>query len=479
MKILNRRDFLTTLGYGSVGAYAAGSLLGISQILSCSGLSGQRKPNFVILFMDDMGYGDWTRGGHPTIYTPNMNRMAQEGIQMTQFYCASPVCSPSRAALLTGRNPIRNGVIEVFFPAHDKGLPLSEITIAEALKPLGYATACIGKWHLGCPQEYRPLNRGFDYYFGLLHSNDMWGPGLFRNNEWIEHPADQTTLTKRYTEEAIAFIERSKDKPFFLYLPHTMPHVPLYASDEFLGTSKRGLYGDVIEELDWSVGQILDTLDRLKLSENTLVLLTSDNGPWVTKKQEGGTSGLLHGAKGETWEGGMRVPFIARWRGHIPAGQVSTEVGSIIDFFPTLVELAGGSLPDDRPFDGINLMPTLKGEESPERIIYFYGSEHLQAVRKGNWKLHFSYLDTEEVGWENREEKWVTLETPLLYDIEVDPSEKYDVAADYPDIVEELTAIAERYKEEIRRNAENQELVDWFINEWSTSERSPQKGTQW
>jgi len=263
MKNITRRNFLADLSCGAAGVYAAGSLLSITQMLSCSSSSTQQKPNFVILFADDMGYGDWNYGGHPTIMTPNLNRMASEGVQLTQFYCASPVCSPSRAALMTGRNPIRNGILEVLFPAHDKGLPLSEITIAEALKSMGYATACIGKWHLGCPLEYRPLRRGFDYYYGLLHSNDMYNPGLFRNNEWIEHPIEQSTLTKRYTEEAISFIERSKDLPFFIYLPYTFPHVPLFASDDFLGTSKRGLYGDVVQELDWSVGQINDALDRM------------------------------------------------------------------------------------------------------------------------------------------------------------------------------------------------------------------------
>jgi arylsulfatase len=214
--------------------------------------SGEQKPNFVIIMCDDMGYGDWNRGGNPTIRAPNLNKMADEGVQMTQFYSGAPVCSPCRSALLTGRNCIRTGVIKVFFPGNTRGMSQDETTIAEALKPLGYATACIGKWHLGSKHEYRPLRQGFDYHYGLLYSNDMYSPDLWRNDKRIEHPTDQNTLTKRYTEEAIAFIEHFKDRPFFLYLPHTMLHVPLAASEEFRGTSERGLYGDVIEEIDWS-----------------------------------------------------------------------------------------------------------------------------------------------------------------------------------------------------------------------------------
>ncbi len=335
MNNINRRDFIKTFSCGTLGALGLNSLSSISRAFADT--PGNKKPNFVIIFADDMGYGDWNRGGHPTIRTPNLNKMADEGVQMTQFYSGNPVCSPSRSALLTGRNCIRTGVIQVFFPPDKVGMSLNEITIADALKPLGYATACIGKWHLGSVYKHRPLRQGFDYYYGILYSNDMVNPDIYRNDENIEHPADQTTLTKRYTEEAIKFIERSKDQPFFVYLPYTFPHVPLYASDKFLDTSLRGLYGDVIEEIDWSVGQINAALNRLGLSENTLVMFTSDNGPWHTKNQNGGSAGLLRGAKGDTWEGGMREPFIARWPGHRPAGYISTGVGSVVDFFPTCV----------------------------------------------------------------------------------------------------------------------------------------------
>ncbi len=480
MKRITRRDFLSNMSLASIGAAALPMLnTGCASPETPVEKPSEKKPNFVILFADDMGYGDWNRGGHPTIKTPNLNRMADEGIQLTQFYSGNPVCSPSRSALLTGRNCIRTGVIQVFFPGNGTGMSTDEITLAEALKPLGYATACIGKWHLGSTYEYRPLRQGFDYYYGILYSNDMYNPDIWRNDERIEHPTDQTTLTKRYTEEAIRFIEQSKDQPFFLYFPYTMPHIPLYASEKFLKTSRRGLYGDVIEEIDWSVGQILGTLKRQGLDNDTLVFFTSDNGPWMWDNVglEGGTAASLRGAKGDTWEGGMREPTIAWWLGHLPEGQVNMSVGSVLDFFPTCVELAGGRIPDDRPYDGINLMPVLEGKESPERTIYYYRGEHLRAVRKGKWKLHFSYwkhpanVYSFDNGGPDFAKGWIIPKTPLLFDLEGDPSERFDVAQENPDIVADLTATAQRYTQEIEKNGENKELIDWFIHEWPTAPR--------
>ncbi len=464
---LERRDFLKTLS-GGLGTLAFGGCAG-----TAVRTSRQKKPNFVILFADDMGYGDWNRGGNPTIRTPHLNRMADEGIQLTQFYSANPVCSPSRSALLTGRNPIRTGVIQVFFPGNGRGMSLNEITIPEALKPLGYKSACIGKWHLGSTYDYRPLRQGFDYYYGLLYSNDMNDPDIWRNDERIEHPTDQTTLTRRYTEEAIRFIESNRETPFFLYVPYTMPHVPLFASDKFRDTSRRGLFGDVIEEIDWSVGQINATLDRLGLSENTLVIFTSDNGPWMTQFQNGGTAGQLRGSKGDTWEGGMREPFAARWPGRIPAGTVSLEPGSTLDFFPTLVRLAGGTIPHDRPYDGTDLMPVLQGGPAPERTIYYYRGEHLRALRKGKWKIHFSYQENNynDFDAEKSQVKWITPEQPLLFNLDEDPSERFNLASEYPQIVQELTQVAETYKQEIRQCGENQDLIDWFIRDWAKAPR--------
>ena len=457
---IGRREFLKKLGAGACGALLGGCISTSGN--SNSKISSKNKPNFVILFADDMGYGDWSRGGHPTIKTPNMNKMADEGIQLTQFYSGNPLCSPSRSALLTGRNCIRTGVIKVFFPDNDMGMNPNEITIAEALKPLGYSTACIGKWHLGDRYEYKPLRQGFDYYYGILYSNDMTNPDIYRNDEAIEKPAEQTTLTKRYTQEAIKFIEEHKDEPFFVYLPYTFPHIPLYASDDFLDTSKRGLFGDTVEELDWSVGEINKTLEKLGLAENTLLIFTSDNGPWVTKRQEGGSAGLLRGAKFDTWEGGMREPFIAKWPGKIPPGTISMEVSSTLDFFPTIVKLAGGKLPDNRTFDGIDMMPVLEGNKGPERTIFYYSEQNLNAVRKGKWKLHFRYYDNAR-GGDGLARNWIVPERPVLFDLNADPSEKYDIARRNPEVVQDLIATAEQYKKEIEDKGENKDLINWFI----------------
>jgi arylsulfatase A len=348
----------------------------------------------------------------------------------------------------------------------------NEITIADALKPLGYATACIGKWHLGDRYEYRPLRQGFDYYYGILYSNDMENPDIYRNDEIIEHPTDQKTLTKRYTEEAVKFIEKQKDRPFFVYLPYTFPHIPLYASEKFQDTSIRGLFGDVVEELDWSVGQINKTLDKLGLSDNTLVIFTSDNGPWITQNQNGGTAGLLRGAKGDTWEGGMREPFIARWPGRIRPGTILTQVASVLDFLPTLVALAGGKLPDDRPIDGINMMLALEGGNLPERTIFFYSAERLNAVRKGKWKLHYRYYDHSKGGYLNPR-NWVIPKKPLLFDVHADPSERFDLADKFPEIVRDLEETASQYQKEIEQKGENRDLIKWFKSNGHL------KGTPW
>ena len=462
MAEIGRREFLKTLGAGVLSMVLTSRLSATSQSQSL-----EKKPNFVILFADDMGYGDWSRGGHPTIYTPNMNKMANEGIQLTQFYSGAPMCSPARSALLTGRNYIRTGVIYVFPADSDMGMSPKEITIAEALKPLGYATACIGKWHLGDRSEFLPRRQGFDYYYGLLLANSQGEPDLYRNERVIQHPADQATLTKRYTTEAIKFIEEHKDEPFLLYLPYTFPHVPLFASRNFLNTSARGLYGDTIEEIDWSVGQINQTLETLGLDENTLVIFTSDNGPWLTQELAGGSSGLLRGAKGDTWEGGMREPFIAKWPGKIPPGAISMEVASVIDFFPTIVALAGGKIPDDRAIDGVDIWPILEGKKIPERAIFYYSEQHLSAVRKGPWKLHLRYYDNSKGGFADPE-NWITPREPLLFNLDMDPSEQYNVADANPEIVLQLLAIASQYQREIDRNGENKELIDWFIERRST-----------
>ncbi|MBN1348181.1 sulfatase [candidate division KSB1 bacterium] len=435
--------------------------------LNCS-KSGEQaeggiQPNFILIFCDDMGYGDWERAGHPTIRTPNLNRMADQGVTITQFYCAASVCSPSRAALLTGRYPIRTGVVQVFFPGNKVGLPLSEKTLPELLKPQGYATACIGKWHLGHTSAYLPTERGFDSYFGIPYSNDMSLESrgdppipLMRDRDIIEQPCDQNTLTRRYTEESIKFIEANQRRPFFLYLAHSMPHVPLHVSDEFRGKSKRGLYGDVIEEIDWSAGEILRALDRLGIGENTLVIFTSDNGPWTTQLQQGGSAGLLRGAKGSTWEGGVRVPFIARYPDKLPAGAICPEVATTMDMFTTLLELSGADIPRDRIIDGVNILPVLQGRgASPRERFYYFHQDRLTAIRQGKFKLHFERTV--------KPYQWAKCNTYKLYDLEIDPSENYDIASQHPERVRQLTQLADDFRRQVAEAGENQELIDRLL----------------
>ncbi|MBN1290424.1 MAG: sulfatase [Candidatus Latescibacteria bacterium] len=463
MSYITRRYFASRSAKVLAGSVAAVSLFGSALPVSAQ----KRKPNFIILFADDMGYGDWEGGGHPTIRTPNLMKMAREGVTISQFYSGCAVCSPSRAALLTGRNYIRTGVTKVFFPGDERGMPVSEITIADALKSHGYTTACIGKWHLGGEPAFRPDKQGFDFYFGLLHSNNMFDFKLYRNNEIIEDPVDQSTLTKRYTEEAIGFIEREQERPFFLYLPYTMPHVPVYASEKFLGKSLNGIYGDAVEEIDWSVKQLIDSLKRLGLSENTLVMFTSDNGPASYKPVPRGTAGIFRGCKGDTWEGGMRVPFIAWWPGTLPAGTVSHAVGSVVDLFPTCLAATGIPLPDDRPYDGIDLSPVFDGNSRPERTIYYYREDELYAVRHGKWKLHFKVYDYPGGDYHSEPRKVRTPEQPLLFDLEIDPSEQYECASENPDVVKRLITIADNYSAEIVHNNENRDLIVWFNNEFT------------
>lgn len=337
--------------------------------------SQDRPPNVVVIFADDLGYGDLGVYGHPTIRTPSLDRMAAEGMRFTQFYAAASVCTPSRAALLTGRLPVRSGMTSdrrrVLFPDSSSGLPHDEITLAEALKARGYATAAVGKWHLGHLPQFLPTQHGFDSYLGIPHSSDMdlasgrehraanleprveyFNVPLLRDGEVIERPADQTTITRRYTEEAVRFIREQRAGPFFLYLAHTLPHAPLFASDDFLGKSPRGRYGDAVEEIDWSVGRVLEALKALGLAERTLVFFTSDNGPWLSFDTHGGSAGLLRGGKGMTWEGGMRVPGIAWWPGTVPAGRLNREIASTMDLLPTALALAGGHLLANRALDG-------------------------------------------------------------------------------------------------------------------------------
>ena len=420
----------------------------------------KRPPNVVLIFTDDQGYEDVGCFGSPNIATPNLDRMAKEGMKLTDFYVGAPICSASRASLLTGCYCQRVSVTGVYFPRHKVGLNPKEITIAEMLKDKGYATACIGKWHLGHLKPFLPTSQGFDSYFDIPYSNDMRikrgnksGPPLMRNEEIIEHPANQATLTQRYTEEAVQFIRKSRAKPFFLYLPHTMPHVPLFASKNFKGKSKRGLYGDVIEEIDWSVGEILKTLRDLKLDEQTLVIFTSDNGPWLSKKKNGGSAKPLRDGKFSTFEGGMRVPCIVRWPGKIPAGKTCAEVAATIDVLPTVAALTGAKMPKDRILDGKDVSSLLlgkKGAKSPHKAYYFYRGNNLQAVRSGKWKLHL-----------RRKGKGKNaIVTDWLFDLATDVGEQKNVAEKNPEVVTQLKKMAQSFDAELKKNRRPQGKIE-------------------
>ncbi|MCL4115401.1 UNVERIFIED_CONTAM: hypothetical protein GTU68_027845 [Idotea baltica] len=415
-----------------------------------------------------MGYGDLGVYGHPTIKTPNLDRMAFEGQKWTNFYVGASVCTPSRAAILTGRLPIRSGMTSkkqrVLFPDSKNGLPANEITLAEQLKKVGYNTAAIGKWHLGHKEQYLPTNNGFDYYFGIPYSNDMdllpgdefknywnrpydsiepahFNVPLMRNTEVIERPANQNTIIKRYSEETISYIKENKNKPFFVYLAHNLPHVPLFVSKEFEGKSKRGLYGDVIEEIDYGVGEILKTLKEEGLAENTYVVFTSDNGPWLPFKLHGGSAGLLRAGKGSTWEGGMREPAIFWAPGRIKPAVV-TDIGSTMDLFATFSNLAGAKLPKDRILDSHDLGPVLlQQKDSPRKSIIYYRGNEIYAVRLGDYKAH--YITQGVYGqFGEREEH----NPPILYNLSYDPGEQFDVAKNHPEVLKEIQNLAEAHK---------------------------------
>lgn len=425
-------------------------------------MAQDRPPNIIIIFADDLGYGDLGTYGNPTIRTPHLDQMASEGLKFFQFYSGASVCTPSRAALLTGRLPIRYGMvsdrIRVLFPFSYKGLPAEEITLAEALKAQGYRTGIVGKWHLGHHQQYLPLQHGFDSFYGLPYSNDMiptpdakWGPPrkypplpLIEDTTVLETNPDQRLLTKQYTQKAIDFIHNHQEEPFFLYMPHSFPHVPLFASPDFEGKSSRGLYGDVVEELDWSVGQILATLKEKGLAENTLVVFTSDNGPWLTEKQEGGTAGLLHQGKGSTYEGGMREPAIAWWPGRITPGTTQA-LATTMDLYATAVSLAGGQLPDDRTMDGTDLTPLFDEPEKEVRdeVVYYLGAQ-VFAFRKGPWKMHLKTLNP-YIG-----EQAVAHDPPLLYQLDHDPSERFNLAEAHPEVLNELQAALQWHLESVK-----------------------------
>ncbi|MEM8525242.1 MAG: sulfatase [Bacteroidota bacterium] len=433
----------------------------------------EQLPNIVLIFTDDQGYQDVGCYGSPDIKTPNLDQMAENGIRFSNFYVAQPVCSASRASLLTGCYPNRLGIHGAYSPYVGKGLNPEEETIAEILKPLGYATAIYGKWHLGSEPELLPTQQGFDEYLGIPYSNDMWpyhpwqgkvfnfpDLPLVENESVIDTLEDQSHITTLYTERAVEFIRKNKEQPFFLYVPHSMPHVPLFVSDKFKGKSEAGPYGDVIEEIDWSVGEILKTLRENDLEENTLVIFTSDNGPWLSYGIHSGRALPLREGKGTTWEGGVRVPCIMQWKGKIEANQIIEQAAMTIDILPTIAELTGAKLPE-RKIDGVNMTSLLMNEKEAaphhEAYYFYYHRNQLQAVMSGDgrWKLYFPHQYRSlngRVGTDDglpidyEQNKLTEME---LYDLQNNISETENVIATYPEVVAQLLIYAEKIRADL------------------------------
>jgi arylsulfatase A len=430
-------------------------------------------PNIVIIFTDDQGYSDIGVYGAKGFETPNLDKMTADGMRFTDFYVGSPVCSPSRAALLTGCYPQRVGIPSVLFPEHENtewnpeerrtktGLHQDELTLAEMLRANGYATGCFGKWHLGHHKQFLPLQQGFDEYFGIPYSNDMRpgkNPGktpypplpLMDGNEVHRFmDDDQSMLTREYTEKAVDFIKRHQNEPFFVYLPHTMPHIPLYVSADFEGKSEKGIYGDVIEEIDWSVGQINKTLEELGLDENTLVIFATDNGPWLVYGDHGGSAEPLREGKFTTFEGGMRVPCIMKWPGKVPSGSVCHEIAATIDLLPTISAITGSQLPDHK-IDGQNIQDLIFGVEgatSQKEAYFYYNNWQLQALRSGQWKLHLPHKYSAVIKSDEGNQygmKNIPSEIGLsLFNLQEDIGEQNNLADQYPDIVKDLMSKAD------------------------------------
>lgn len=455
----------------------AGGLILMLSLLAAPDRAGaaavSRTPNIVLIFCDDMGYADVGCFGAQGFTTPHLDRMAREGIRLTDFHVAQPVCSASRAALLTGCYSSRVSIQGALGPSAKIGLNPYEMTLAELVKQKGYATGMVGKWHLGRPAALLPVRQGFDEYFGLPYSNDMWPhhpeakPGTYPPLPLIEGDQvvkdgltheDQAQLTTWYTERAVKFIEKNKARPFFLYVAHSMPHVPLYVSDKFKGKSQQGLYGDVIMEIDWSVGEILAALRKHSLDDHTLVVFTSDNGPWLSYGEHAGSAKPFREGKGTSWEGGTRVPFIARWPGRIPAGKTCPEMAMTIDVFPTIARLIGAPLPAQR-IDGLDIWPLLAGDptaKNPHEAYFFYfANNELQAVRSGRWKLVLPHTyrtlgdQPPARGGIPNKYRSAKISEPELYDLPQDQEENKNVAATNPDVLKRLLALAEQARADL------------------------------
>jgi arylsulfatase A-like enzyme len=448
---------------------------------SFSQKSSSAQPNVVLILADDLGYGDLSSFGNPAWKTPNIDRLATEGAKLTHFYTPTPYCAPTRASLLTGRYPARHGLVlnpnpekvnnsfQTFRGGDDLGIADNQVLLSELFKASGYATAIIGKWHLGHKPPFYPTRHGFDSYFGIPYSNDMRPVLLMENDSVVEYPVVQATLTRRYTRQAVDYIEQHKNKPFFLYLAHAMPHKPLTPSEEFYTpATKEDIYADAMRELDWSIGEVLKKLTDAHLDENTIVIFLSDNGPWF-----GGNTGGLRGIKSQNWEGGIRVPFIVRWKGTIPAGHVSTQPAGVIDVFPTLARATKLKIPKDHVLDGRDIFSLFNtAATTPHEALFSFYNDKLQTVRSGKWKLHLRSPESarlpDDASWiDPRLPDGITILAPfeqpkatefpgiktgvspapgLLFDLEADPSEQHDVAASHPDVVKRLTTIAANYR---------------------------------
>lgn len=416
--------------------------------IRCHSPNKEQVPNIILLFADDMGYGDLGVYGHPTIRTPNLDHLAATGVKFTNFYSGSPACTASRYALLTGRYPVHSGFSWVLYPFSPKGIHPKETTLAEGLQSQGYATGIFGKWHLGTTETaFLPLQNGFDEYLGLPYSNDMIPPNhppipLMDGNDTLEVNPDQSTLTQRYTARALSFIQKNKDQPFFCYLPFAMPHLPLHPGKAFEGSSSRGTYGDVVEEIDHSLGQIISRVEELGLAENTLIFFTSDNGPWIIKKEKGGSAGLLKDGKGSTWEGGMRVPAIGYMAGKTPKGSVVQTPVSTLDLYTSFLKMGNYNFLPEHHKNGRDIRALLfqKSDTLSEQPFFYYGPGSLHAVRLGKWKLHVRTSS-------QTKKKYFEGKVPLLFDLSTDPSEQYDLSASQPEIVAKLTALIDQQNE--------------------------------
>ncbi len=458
-------------------------------------MEGTQTPNVVIIFMDDMGYGDPVCFGGGPYKTPNIDALAASGMRFTQFYAAQAVCTASRSALLTGCYPTRIGMHGAIDQNAKFALNPAEQTIAELLSDRGYKTAIVGKWHLGHKEPFLPLQQGFDEFLGLPYSNDMWPVGydgkpwkdtsfwrakypplpLIEGNKIIKIIKtldDQSELTTMYTERAVDFINRNKKKPFFLYLAHSMVHVPIAASDKFRGKSGAGLFGDVMEEIDWSVGTVMEALKKNNLLKNTLVIFTSDNGPWLTFGNHAGNTGGLREGKGTAWDGGLKVPCIISWQGKIKQGIVCNNLLTTMDILPTVVKFCGAKMPEKK-IDGVDFGAILAGDEKANpraEFAYYYDKNNLKGIRKGYWKLNFpcvsqTYGPPATIGADGYPGKYATDSVHLgLYNLSIDPGEDRDLKDQYPEIVKQLNAVADKYREE---------LGDGLTNHVGTEVRAP------